>query len=404
MLEVFRTSPSFARVWSGALVSGIGDAITWIALTWFVLERSGSGAAVGAVLLCFALPAALTSAPLGRWMDRAQPRTVMIVDNLARALIVGLFPALDASGQLELWMIFALAVLAGALAPASQVGLRVLVPALVRDDQLEAANTALALAWQIPTVIGPAIAGAIVAAWGAPWALAVDASTFSFMAWMLFGTPRIERFARVESATEASGVRSLLEYPAVVVAVALTLAFYFSYGPLEAALPVFARGALGADAGGYGLLWSALGVGTLLGSLGTARLVRASSLRAILALITLAWGLAQLALGFSPSLGFAMACMFLGGIIWGPYTALEMTLLQRVVPRDLHGRVFGARSALIVPAAPLGTALGGALLGVIPASTVIVVGAIACVLAGAVGLIAARDATIKEPALSEMPD
>lgn len=86
-------SPPFLRLWLGALISGLGDGLTWIALQWLMLEKTNdSGTAVGLMLLCFGLPAMLTGAPIGRLMDRFGAVPVMIVDNLARALLMAVIP------------------------------------------------------------------------------------------------------------------------------------------------------------------------------------------------------------------------------------------------------------------------------------------------------------------------
>ena len=85
--------PAFQRLWLGLSISYLGDQFTIIALLWFVLQLTGSGAAVGLVILCFDLPGVVTGAILGRLLDRYQPRLVMGFDNLARA----------ASGDRYLW-------------------------------------------------------------------------------------------------------------------------------------------------------------------------------------------------------------------------------------------------------------------------------------------------------------
>jgi hypothetical protein len=78
--------------------------------------------------------------------------------------------------------------------------------------------------------------------------------------------------------------------------------------------------------------------------------------------------------------------MFVGGVVWGPYLAIEASLIQRNVPKSMHGRVFGTRSAWLTPTAPLGTAVGGALLTFMPPWLLIVASGSLCVLAGLVAL------------------
>src|SRR3984893_3510262 len=120
--------PAFRRLWLGLSISYLGAPFTFIALLWFVLQLTGSGAAVGLVILCFALPGVVTGAILGRMLDRFQPRLVMGFDNLARAALIAAIPTLYALGSLQLWHVFVLASLAGALSPATAAGLRAVGP------------------------------------------------------------------------------------------------------------------------------------------------------------------------------------------------------------------------------------------------------------------------------------
>lgn len=382
IISVLRAHPRFRRLWLGALVSTLGDTLSWLALTWYVLERSGRGDLVGLLLLCFALPAVAAGPLWGRMLDQFQPRTIMLFDNVARAAVVGFVPLLAAFGALELWMVFVAALVAGTLAPVTQIGVRLLIPALLDDRELEQGNAAYGLTMQLPTVFGPALAGALVARWGAPQALLLDACSFLWMAWTLLGMVNLPR-DRDRTAYEPRSARVGHWPPTVLAILGLTGLFYFAYGPLEVALPIFAQNRLDTNAFGYGTLWSALGVGTLLGTLLVGILSHLGRTKLVLVVIMALWGAAMIALALTASMVFALVAMFVGGVIWGPYTALETTLLQRSVDAREHGRLFGLRAMLLGPAAPLGTALGGVLLLGIDARTVIVVSGVGCVFGAA---------------------
>ena len=124
--------PAFGRLWAGRLVSLFGDAFAVIALPWFVLQATGLGAAAAAILLALQLPAILTSIGMGWLIDRVQPRAIIALDNVLRALILGLIVIWYASGAQELWMLFLLTLLAGMLAPATEAGARSILPDLCR--------------------------------------------------------------------------------------------------------------------------------------------------------------------------------------------------------------------------------------------------------------------------------
>jgi hypothetical protein len=92
-------------------------------------------------------------------------------------------------------------------------------------------------------------------------------------------------------------------------------------------------------------------------------------------------------MAFINDLWLACGFLLLGGVVWGPYTPIETTLLQRNVPRAQLGRVFGARSTLLTGGSPLGLAVGGLLLAFVPSTSVIALSALSCILVGLGGLV-----------------
>lgn len=387
--HVLHRSPAFARFWIGRLISLFGDAFTLIALPWFVLQVTGSGTATAGILLTLQLPAILTSLVIGSLIDRFQPRTIMAIDNGLRALIVGLIPILYWLGLLELWLLFLLTFFAGMLIPATEVGSRSILPDLVDDKDLDAANMLWSLSTNLALVVGPAVAGLLVASFGGPSVLLIDAGTFAVMTIVAILLPTLKRSQTQIQAplSERLGLRQLWDLKVVRYTTLLSLVFFFSYGPLEAALPLYSEAILQTDARGYGYLWSALAVGALIGTLSSTALSRRLRLGVALPLIALLWGASLLPMVFVNDLGLACGLLLLGGLMWGPYTPMETTLLQRNVPKAQLGRVFGARSTLLAGGSPLGLAIGGMLLAFVPPTGVIALSAVACLLVGLSGLV-----------------
>ncbi|HSL42579.1 MAG TPA: MFS transporter [Anaerolineales bacterium] len=381
--------PAFRRLWIGRSISLFGDALTLIALPWFVLQVTGSGTATAGILLTLQLPAILTSMVIGSLIDRFQPRAIIAIDNGLRTFIISLIPILYWFGLLELWLLFLLTFFAGMLVPATEVGSRSILPDLVEDKDLEGANMLWSFSLNLSLVIGPAAAGLLVASFGGPSVLLIDAGTFAVMAIVAVTLPILKRSqppARAPLA-ERLGLRQLWQMKVVRYTTLLSLVFFFSYGPLEAALPLYSDFILQTDARGYGLLWSALAVGALIGTMSSTILSRHLRPGVALPLIALLWGASLLPMVFINDLWLACGLLLLGGVMWGPYTPMETTLLQRNVPKAQLGRVFGARSTLLTGGAPLGLAMGGILLAFIPSTSVIALSAIACILVGLGGLV-----------------
>ena len=381
--------PAFGRFWVGRSISLFGDAFTLIALPWFVLQATRSGTTTAGILLTLQLPAILTGMVIGSLIDRFQPRAIIAIDNALRTLIIGLIPVLYWLGFLELWLLFLLTFLAGMLVPATEVGSRSILPHLVEDKDLDAANMLWSFSLNLSLVVGPAVAGILVASFGGPSVLLIDAGTFAVMSLAAITLPVLNRSAPLVhvSLSERLGLRQLWKLKVVRYTTLLSLVFFFSYGPLEAALPLYSDAILQTDARGYGLLWSALAVGALIGTLSSTTLSKRVRLGVALPLIALLWGASLLPMVFTKSLWFACGFLLLGGLMWGPYTPMETTLLQRNVPKEQLGRVFGARSTLLTGGSPLGLAVGGILLAFVPSTSVIAFSAIACILVGLVGLV-----------------
>lgn len=145
--------PAFGRLWVGRSISLFGDAFTMIALPWFVLQITDSGTATAGILLALQFPAIATSMLIGWLIDRFQPRAIITIDNGLRTLIIGLIPILYWFGWLELWLLFLLTFMAGMLAPATEVGARSILPELVEDKDLDAANMLWSFSLNLSLVI-----------------------------------------------------------------------------------------------------------------------------------------------------------------------------------------------------------------------------------------------------------
>src|SRR3984893_3993271 len=382
--------PAFQRLWLGLSISYLGDQFTIIALLWFVLQLTGSGAAGGLVLRCFELPGVVTGAILGQLLDRYQPRLVMGFDNLARAVLIATPHTLYALGSLQLGHVCVLALLAGALSPATTAGVRAFVPHLVDDAALDRANALTATSLQFSYLAGPVAAGFAVARLGGPWALFIDAASFLLMGLLVLTLPTITREPRAAQHAATNrwlGFGALFSLPHVPALTLLSLLFFFSYGPLEAALPVYSVQTLHANADGYGLLWTGFGAGAFAGVLTLTKLSRRWRPSIALPMIAVLWGALLCPLFFIRQLPLAMLFLGVAGASWAPYTPMEITLLQRLLPTEIRGQVFGARHSLMVAAAPLGAAFGGVLLQYLSAPRVVAISGLACILHRLGGLV-----------------
>jgi MFS family permease len=351
------------------MFSRVGDALTMVALIWFVLQLTGSGIAIGLIVLCFQLPAVVASPLMGVLLDRYQPRRVMAVDNFGRACIIAAIPFLYLTSALQLWMVYALALCAGVLSPATGVGLSVIIPKIVPDAELERANSLSAISWDFSTLVGPAIAGFLIIFMGAPLVLLIDALSFLLMGIMVLALPLLQRANdRPARGSKRSGnllgFGTLFNMKLVLLLSMLTLLFLFMQGLTEVAIPVYSQKTLGSGSAGYGLLMTAFSIGSLLALAFISQRWTHSRRQGItLALILLFSGLSLAPLIFIRTLPLALLVIGLAGLAAAPYYVVEQSITQRLVPEQVRGQIFGARGALNVAGYPLGGMIGGVLLG-----------------------------------------
>lgn len=224
------------------------------------------------------------------------------------------------------------------------------------------ANAALNIASSASFVAGPAIGGAIVAGAGASAALFIDAGSFMICGALLLDLhPHVEEAegdsvrARLRSAWRHINAAPILR--ALLIAEAVALVFFESGAPIEV---TYAKGTLHAGARGLGLLLTMWGAGGLLGSVVFARLVQ-RSLGALLSGGTVLVGFGYIGLALAPNLGLACAAGLLGGIGNGMQWPSLISLVQRLTPQNLHGRLMGAVESLGALSVAVGLPLGGAL-------------------------------------------
>jgi len=227
------------------------------------------------------------------------------------------------------------------------------------------ANAALNVAFSSTFVVGPALAGAVVAAAGAPAALFIDVGSFVICGALLLDLhPHVEEAggdsvrARLRAAwkhiDEAPSLRGLLMVEAVA------LVSFESAGPLGVA---YAKTTLDAGDRGFGLLVTAWGAGAVLGSIIFARLVR-RPLGAMLSVGALAIGLAYVGFAAAPSLGLACIAALVGGVGNGLNWPSLISVVQRLTPQHLQGRMMGAVESLGALCMAIGLMLGGALVAI----------------------------------------
>jgi MFS family permease len=356
----------FRLLFLGQGVSVLGDRMVAVALAFAVLELGGSASEVGLVLAAGALPLVASVLFGGVVADRSSRRGVMLAADLVRVATQGTMGALVISGAAELWMLAALAGVTGAATGFFNPASTGLLPEVVPEDELQPANALRSTAVSASEILGPLVAGLLVAAAGAGWAIVVDAATFAVSAACL----TLLRPPTREPREGSSFVDDLRDGWVAFRSRrwVWTIVLYFSIGNMfwgawSALGPIAADRDLG-GAAVWGTVLAAVGVGALCGSVVATR-VRP---RRPLVLVALMEGLFALPLAFLAA-SAAAPLLAVGAFLSGVGLMLGMsvweTTLQRHIPADSLSRVssydwFGSYAFY-----PLGLALWGSVAGVI---------------------------------------
>ncbi len=348
----------FLQLWIGQGISFVGDAVSMVALVVLVVQITGSAAAVGGILVAHLLPT-LASPLAGVFADRLDRRVVLVVSDLARAiLITGVVFTRD------LVALYILVFLVGLARTFFNPTIRAAFPSVVEEGDLTRANAFISGTFSVSVAAGPAVGGLLVATAGVNAAFLLDAATYlvsaAFLSRLPLPRPQGEvgsDFGRELKAglSYLAGTRIPL---AVVVGGFLVMLTTTATVPAEVFL---AKETFEAGDAGYGLLVGLWGGGMVLGSALIAGLGDRVGLVSFYLLSIFVAALALAGTGLSATFVFALGALTIAGIANGIDNVATDTILQKRVPDAFLGRVFSVRFLSFSAGEVLAYPLGGAI-------------------------------------------
>jgi len=412
----------FRLVWAGESVSLFGDQFHIVALAALVLAMTGSGLALGAILLAASIPRGLFLLLGGALSDRVRPRDLALVSNVVRAIVTTLIAALVLGAHVELWYLAAAGVVFGTVDAVFLPAINTLIPRLVPVDRLAAANAVMAGTAQLMGTIGPAIAGFAVALVGPGAAFALDATSFAVAAialWMVRGgtvatlvdaaepaaisavevlsDPRLESSAPVpmaaplatpEDASVAvprtsmlgsivAGTRAVLGEPVmrsiVILSTAANLAFT---GPSVVGLPWLVLVHFDAGPVALGLVFAAFGAGSLIGVVTAGSLQRPRRLGHVVLTLVLLMGFGLGAAGLAPTVALLALVSAVTGAISGYVNVVVIAWAQARSDPGMLGRTMSFLMLGGVIAAPLSLVIASAVVDTYATELFVLAGAL----------------------------
>lgn len=365
---LLRANPAFRALGVAQLVSFVGSSLSLVALMLHVAATGGQAIAVAALLLVGDVAPALLGPLTGTLADRFDRRRLMVACELVQgATLVAMALALPPLPGL-LAMVGVRALAGQVFAPAA----RAAVPALVADRDLAAANSAVGFGANGAEAVGPLLAAALLPAFGVSGVLLVDAASFLASALLLTRLPALPP-ARGEDAPAPllrqarEGLGYLRSAPAVRIVVLGFCAVVAATGIDDVALVVLATDDLRAGPSAVAVLLGAVGIGLLLGYLALARGARRVAPAALLVAGFAVSSVGNLLTGLAWAVAAAFAVQAVRGLGIAAMDVAHVTLLQRLVPGALLGRVFGNLYGAVGVSAGLSYVGGGLLLDAVGA-------------------------------------
>lgn len=360
-----RLEPDFWRFWGGQTISNLGNAVTLFAVPLLIFKLTGSALNLGIASAVTMLPHLLFGLLIGAWVDRVDRKRLMIAADVLRAAVIGTVPLLAAMDALSIWWVYAVGFTNATISIAFDSAQFAAIPSLVSTDDLVTANGRIQASFSAMMVVGPLIAGALIAVMPVEDIFLIDAITFLVSGVLLASIRRgfndKSGDARRASIRQdiAEGLRYVWSHPVLrAISVMMALVNFFS-STVYAQLVLFANERLGADDSRIGILYSADAAGVVLIALFAGRLRRRWSFGAIALGSLMIQGVLNIGLAYLTNFWAAVGLWAVFGGVGVLFNINSGSLRQAIVPNHLLGRVISVAGVIAWSAIPLGTLLGG---------------------------------------------
>ncbi|HTO11015.1 MAG TPA: MFS transporter [Candidatus Binatia bacterium] len=355
----------FRLFWAGQLVSLIGTWMQSVAQSWLVLELTNSPFRLGLVGTLQFAPVLLFSFFAGAMADRLPKRRLIITTQSVMCAQALLLAALVHRGHVQFWHVAVMAALYGLANTVDMPARQAFVAEIVGKESLRSAIALNSATFNSARVVGPALAGLVIARWGT--ALAFFFNGLSFLAVIAalsmlhtagLPRPRSGRSLRSEIGEGLAYARRTPRIALVMTLVLCVSAFFFNYNTL---VPLLARDVLHQDAHGFGLLMTAVGLGAVAGAVALASLGTERPPVIVLVVSALVLGVASMTMSGVGHFGTAMALLVVMGFCGMLFMTGANTTVQLTVPDELRGRVMSLHTLMFAGMTPFGAFLVGSI-------------------------------------------
>lgn len=336
---------TFLLFWLAQTLGYLCIQVYLINQSWLVLDIS-SGLALGTLYTIAAVPRGLLLPVGGMLTDMWRPRTILVWSNVAFAAVTAVLSALVMTRSVAVWQLVPMALIYGMASALVMPASYAILPELVSSDLLSASNALLQVASQLTAFVGPGLAGALIAVSGVGPTYGIicvvfllNALLFVWLRRSLSGESR-PAAEQTHQAGMGEALGHMKRQPLLIILLGVTVFVNFGVvGPLQVGLPSLARGPLSAGSEGLGLMLSCFGLGSLVGAMGAGALGKWQFPAWMPLSSAAALGLVWTVVGRSPDLTAAVVALAAAGLCTGLLNVQFVTLVQRLTPQPLLGRM-----------------------------------------------------------------
>ncbi len=379
---------NYRMFFAGQVVSWTGTWVQWVAQGWLVLRLTQSGLGLGIVTAIQWLPILLLGAWAGVVADRLDKRKLLIFTNASAALLSLVLGLLTVAGVVTLWMVIVDALLLGVVTALDNPARQTFTMEMVGRERIANAVSLNTATFTTARVIGPAVAGVMISTVGIGVCFLINAASFVPVTLALVFMNRSELRPSEQVERGKGQVREGLRYVRSVPVLKTLLTMMAVIGTLQynfaVLLPVLAKETFSGDAGTFGLIGAAVGIGMFAGSMGNAAIGRSD--RRVLLTAGFALGAFTIAAASAPSLWLAVALLVPLGAASMAFLATMNSTLQLTAADDMRGRVMAIYFVLFLGSTPIGAPMVGWLSEQFNPRVALAFGGVATILACVYGL------------------
>ena len=341
--------PNFRRFWLGQTLLSCAEQFWLVALTWLILQQTGSGLMLGIVLMAGAIPQVLFTLVGGVISDRTSPNRIVKLFAIIDTILAAIVTALLAFDAVQISLLIVLSIIEGLGDAFFAPALLAMPPRLVNKSLLRKANAWFESGEQITEIIGPALAGVAIGIWGLTITFGCGTALFALGSLLIClvrlrpktrersTSPRLQLRTEIAASWRYVWGNAALRNLLLLVA----LLSFAASGPLIVGCAELVRVRFEGNASVFGYLEAAAGVGALLGAIAASKMGSVSNPRKSMIFLTCVLGLGSIVLGFVHQEWLAYSVLGLMGFGDGMVDVIALSWLQKQIVAQMQGRVMG---------------------------------------------------------------